>query len=124
MFERIIDWSIQHRFIVVLGALLAAGAGAYSLTQVPLDAIPDLSDVQVIIYTEYPGQASRIVEDQVTYPLTTQMLAAPFARVVRGYSFFGFSFVYVIFEDGTDLYWARSRVLEYLNYVSGQLPPA
>ena len=123
MFERIIDWSIQHRFIVVLGALLAAGAGAYSLTQVPLDAIPDLSDVQVIIYTEYPGQAPRIVEDQVTYPLTTQMLAAPFARVVRGYSFFGFSFVYVIFEDGTDLYWARSRVLEYLNYVSGQLPP-
>ena len=122
MFERIIDWSIQHRFIVALAALMAAGAGVYSLTRVPLDAIPDLSDVQVIIYTEYPGQGPRIVEDQVTYPLTTQMLAAPFAKVVRGYSFFGFSFVYVIFEDGTDLYWARSRVLEYLNFVSGQLP--
>ena len=94
-----------------------------ALLRAPLDALPDLSDVQVIIYTEYPGQAPRIVEDQVTYPLTTQMLAAPFARAVRGYSFFGFSFVYIIFEDGTDLYWARSRVLEYLNSVSGQLPP-
>ena len=90
----------------------------------PLDAIPDLSDAQVIVYTEYPGQAPRIVEDQVTYPITTQLLAAPFAKAVRGYSFFGFSFVYVIFEDGTDLYWARSRVLEYMNQVSGQLPPA
>jgi Cu(I)/Ag(I) efflux system membrane protein CusA/SilA len=88
----------------------------------PLDAIPDLSDVQVIVYTEYPGQAPRIVEDQITYPLTTQMLAVPFAKVVRGYSFFGFSFVYIIFEDGTDMYWARSRVLEYLNFVSGRLP--
>ena len=88
----------------------------------PLDAIPDLSDVQVIIFTEYPGQAPQVVEDQVTYPLTTAMLAVPFAKVVRGYSFFGFSFVYIIFEDGTDLYWARSRVLEYLNFVAGRLP--
>jgi Cu(I)/Ag(I) efflux system membrane protein CusA/SilA len=89
----------------------------------PLDAIPDLSDVQVIVFTEYPGQAPQVVEDQVTYPLTTAMLSVPFAKVVRGYSFFGFSFVYIIFEDGTDLYWARSRVLEYLNFVSGRLPP-
>jgi len=88
----------------------------------PLDAIPDLSDVQVIIFTEYSGQAPQVVEDQVTYPLTTAMLAVPFAKVVRGYSFFGFSFVYIIFEDGTDLYWARSRVLEYLNFVSSRLP--
>ena len=123
MFERIIDWSIENRFLVALATLAVVAAGVYSLSRAPLDAIPDLSDVQVIVYTEYPGQAPRIVEDQVTYPLTTQLLAAPFAKVVRGYSFFGFSFVYVIFEDGTDLYWARSRVLEYLNYVSGKLPP-
>ncbi|MEJ2080004.1 MAG: CusA/CzcA family heavy metal efflux RND transporter, partial [Acidobacteriota bacterium] len=96
--------------------------GVYSLENTPLDAIPDLSDVQVIIYTEYPGQAPQVVEDQVTYPISTQMLAVPYAKVVRGYSFFGFSFVYIIFEDGTDMYWARSRVLEYLNYVSGRLP--
>ena len=123
MCGRIIDWSITNRFLVVLLGLLVAAAGVSALLRTPLDALPDLSDVQVIIYTEYPGQAPRIVEDQVTYPLTTQMLAAPFAQVVRGYSFFGFSFVYIIFEDGTDLYWARSRVLEYLNAVSGQLPP-
>jgi Cu(I)/Ag(I) efflux system membrane protein CusA/SilA len=122
MLERIIDWSLRNRFLVVLGAVLISLAGVYAVRETPLDAIPDLSDVQVIIYTEYPGQAPQIVEDQVTYPITTQMLAVPFARVVRGYSFFGFSFVYVIFEDGTDLYWARSRVLEYLNYVSGRLP--
>ena len=122
MFERLIDWSIENRFLVALATLFVVAAGVYSLSRAPLDAIPDLSDVQVIVYTEYPGQAPRIVEDQVTYPLTTQLLAAPFAKVVRGYSFFGFSFVYVIFEDGTDLYWARSRVLEYLNYVSGKLP--
>ena len=122
MFERIIDWSIQNRFLVILGTLFVALTGVYSLSRTPLDAIPDLSDVQVIVYTEYPGQAPVIVEDQVTYPLTTQMLAVPFARVVRGYSFFGFSFVHVIFEDGTDLYWARSRVLESLNSISGQLP--
>ena len=123
MCGRVIDWSITNRFLVVLLGLLVAAAGVSALSRAPLDALPDLSDVQVIIYTEYPGQAPRIVEDQVTYPLTTQMLAAPFAQVVRGYSFFGFSFVYIIFEDGTDLYWARSRVLEYLNSVSGQLPP-
>jgi Cu(I)/Ag(I) efflux system membrane protein CusA/SilA len=97
-------------------------AGIYAVLNTPLDAIPDLSDVQVIIFTEYAGQAPQVVEDQVTYPLTTAMLAVPFAKVVRGYSFFGFSFVYIIFEDGTDMYWARSRVLEYLNFVSGRLP--
>ncbi len=122
MFERIIRWSIANRFLVILTTLFLVAAGIYSLQQTPLDAIPDLSDVQVIVYTEYPGQAPQIVEDQITYPLTTQMLSVPFAKIVRGYSFFGFSFVYIIFEDGTDLYWARSRVLEYLNYVSGRLP--
>jgi copper/silver efflux system protein len=122
MFVKIIEWSIANRFLVLLGTLFLIAAGVFSLYQTPLDAIPDLSDVQVIIYTEYPGQAPQIVEDQITYPLTTQMLAVPFAKVVRGYSFFGFSFVYIIFEDGTDMYWARSRVLEYLNFVSGRLP--
>ncbi len=92
------------------------------LKNTSLDAIPDLSDVQVIVFTEYPGQAPQVVEDQVTYPLTTQMLAVPEAKTVRGFSFFGLSFVYIIFEDGTDLYWARSRVLEYLNYAAGRLP--
>ena len=123
MFARIIDWSVGNRLLVVLGTLFIVVAGIFALTRTPIDAIPDLSDVQVIIRTEYPGQAPRIVEDQVTYPLTTQMLAAPFAQVVRGYSLFGVSFVYVIFEDGTDLYWARSRVLEYLSSIAGQLPP-
>ncbi|MCH8268321.1 MAG: efflux RND transporter permease subunit, partial [Acidobacteria bacterium] len=122
MFAKIIEWSIANRFLVLLGTVFLVAAGIYSLLRMPLDAIPDLSDVQVIIYTEYPGQAPQIVEDQVTYPLTTQMLAVPFAKVVRGYSFFGFSFVYIIFEDGTDMYWARSRVLEYLNFVSSRLP--
>ena len=122
MFARIIEWSIENKFLVLLTTFFLVAAGIYSLRQTPLDAIPDLSDVQVIVYTEYPGQAPRIVEDQVTYPLTTQMLAVPHAKVVRGYSFFGFSFVYIIFEDGTDMYWARSRVLEYLNYVSSRLP--
>ena len=122
MFAKVIEWSIKNKFLVLLTTVFLIAAGVYSLQQTPLDAIPDLSDVQVIIYTEYPGQAPRIVEDQVTYPLTTQMLAVPYAKVVRGYSFFGFSFVYIIFEDGTDMYWARSRVLEYLNYVSGRLP--
>ena len=122
MLTKIIEWSIENRFLVILGTLALAAAGVYSLLNTPLDAIPDLSDVQVIVYTEYPGQAPRIIEDQITYPLTTQMLAVPFAKTVRGYSFFGFSFVYIIFEDGTDMYWARSRVLEYLNYVSGRLP--
>src|SRR5579883_2252654 len=122
MFGKIIQWSIHNKFLVLLSTLFLIAAGLDSLLRTPLDAIPDLSDVQVIIYTEYPGQAPQIVEDQVTYPLTTQMLAVPNAKVVRGYSFFGFSFVYIIFEDGTDMYWARSRVLEYLNYVSGRLP--
>ena len=123
MFARIIDGSIRNRPLVLVGAMAVVIGGAYALARTPVDAIPDLSDVQVIIQTDYPGQAPRIVEDQVTYPVATQMLAAPFAEVVRGYSFFGVSFVYVIFEDGTDLYWARSRVLEYLNTLSGQLPP-
>ena len=123
MLERLVGWSIRNRVLVVLATLIVAIVGVQALWRAPLDAIPDLSDVQVIVYTEYPGQAPRIVEDQVTYPLTTQLLAVPFARTVRGYSFFGFSFVYVIFEDGTDLYWARSRVLETLSNVARTLPP-
>ena len=122
MLERIIDWSIQNKFFVILATIFVIFWGIYSVRNTPLDAIPDLSDVQVIIYTEFPGQAPQVVEDQVTYPISTQMLAVPYAKVVRGYSFFGFSFVYIIFEDGTDMYWARSRVLEYLNYVSARLP--
>ncbi len=122
MIEKIIDLSIKNKFLVILMTLFVIGAGIYSMLKTPLDAIPDLSDVQVIIFTEYSGQAPQVVEDQVTYPLTTAMLSVPFAKVVRGYSFFGLSFVYIIFEDNTDLYWARSRVLEYLNYVSGRLP--
>jgi len=122
MLEKIIEWSIHNKFMVIIMTVFMIAAGGYSLKQTPVDAIPDLSDVQVIIFTEYAGQAPQVVEDQVTYPLTTQMLAVPHAKVVRGYSFFGFSFVYVIFEDGTDIYWARSRVLEYLNYASGKLP--
>jgi copper/silver efflux system protein len=122
MLEKVIDWSLQNKFMVVLMTLFLVIGGVYSLKNTPVDAIPDLSDVQVIVFTEYPGQAPQVVEDQVTYPLTTQMLSVPGAKVVRGYSFFGSSFVYIIFEDGTDMYWARSRVLEYLNYVSGRLP--
>ena len=122
MLETIIEWSIKNKFIVILLTCFVAVAGVYSLRNTPIDAIPDLSDVQVIIYTEYPGQAPQVVEDQVTYPLTTQMLSVPHAKVVRGYSFFGFSFVYLIFEDGTDIYWARSRVLEYLDQAAGKLP--
>ncbi|HSH69185.1 MAG TPA: efflux RND transporter permease subunit [Deferrisomatales bacterium] len=123
MIEKVIEWSINNKFLVILATVFVILGGALALKQMPVDAIPDLSDVQVIVYTEYPGQAPQLVEDQVTYPLTTAMLAVPFAKVVRGYSFFGFSFVYIIFEDGTDLYWARSRVLEYLNFVSKRLPP-
>ncbi len=122
MFERIIGWSIGNRILVVLAALILTILGIQALLRAPFDAIPDLSDVQVIVYTEFPGQAPRIVEDQVTYPLTTQLLGTPQAQTVRGYSFFGFSLVHVIFEDGTDLYWARSRVLETLNAASRQLP--
>jgi Cu(I)/Ag(I) efflux system membrane protein CusA/SilA len=122
MIQRVIEFSLDNKFLVALMALFIALGGYYALRRTPLDAIPDLSDVQVIIFTEYPGQAPRIVEDQVTYPITTKMLSVPFAKVVRGYSFFNFSFVYVIFADGTDLYWARSRVLEYLSQLQNQLP--
>ena len=122
MIEKIIDLSIKNKFLVILMTVFVIAAGIYAMLKTPLDAIPDLSDAQVIIFTEYSGQAPQVVEDQVTYPLTTAMLSVPFAKVVRGYSFFGISFVYIIFEDGTDLYWARSRVMEYLNYVSGRLP--
>ncbi|MBU0484204.1 MAG: efflux RND transporter permease subunit [Proteobacteria bacterium] len=122
MIEKIIEWSINNRFMVILSTIFVIIGGIIAMINMPLDAIPDLSDVQVIILTDYPGQSPQVVEDQVTYPLTTAMLSVPFAKVVRGYSFFGLSFVYIIFEDGTDLYWARSRVLEYLNFVSGRLP--
>ena len=122
MIRAIIDASLRDRFLVIIATLIVVAAGIWALRSIPLDAIPDLSDVQVIVFTGYPGQAPQVVEDQVTYPLTTAMLAVPGAKVVRGYSFFGFSFVYIIFEDGTDMYWARSRVLEYLNYVSSRLP--
>ena len=122
MIRAIIQWSLDNRVIVLFTAILLFAGGLFSLRQTPLDAIPDLSDVQVIIKTSFPGQAPQVVEDQVTYPLTTAMLAVPKATTVRGYSFFGDSYVYVIFEDGTDLYWARSRVLEYLSQVAGELP--
>ena len=122
MLTRTIEWSLRNRLLVLAMSAFLGLAGYQALRAIPLDALPDLSDVQVIIFTDYPGQAPQVVEDQVTYPITTRMLAVPSATVVRGYSFFGFSFVYVIFEDGTDLYWARSRVLEVLNYVSGRLP--
>ena len=122
MIKSIINASIDNRFVVLLLTVMLVGAGFYAIKQTPLDAIPDLSDVQVIIKTSFPGQAPQVVEDQVTYPLTTAMLSVPRAVNVRGYSFFGDSYVYVIFEDGTDLYWARSRVLEYLSQVSSKLP--
>ncbi len=124
MIAQLIRWSIVNRFLVLLVTFMMAAWGVYSLNKTPLDALPDLSDVQVIIRTTYPGQAPRIVENQVTYPLTTTMLSVPGAKTVRGYSFFGDSYVYVLFEDGTDLYWARSRVLEYLNQVQSKLPPS
>ena len=119
---KLIEWSINNKFLVIIFTIALILIGLWSMYNTPVDAIPDLSDVQVIIYTEYQGQGPRIVEDQVTYPLTTKMLSVPFAKDVRGYSFFGFSMVYIIFEDGTDIYWARSRVLEYLNGMRGQLP--
>jgi Cu(I)/Ag(I) efflux system membrane protein CusA/SilA len=120
--QRIIDFSLKNKFIVVLATAALVLGGIYAVRNIPLDAIPDLSDTQVIIYTPWEGQAPNIVEDQVTYPITTKMLSVPRAKVVRGYSFYGYSFVYVIFDDGTDPYWARSRVLEYLSSISGQLP--
>jgi len=122
MIARLIAWSAHNLLLVFFGAGFAAAAGIYALSHLPLDAIPDLSDVQVIVYTEYPGQAPQVIEDQVTYPLTTAMLTVPRSKVVRGFSFFGVSFVYVIFEDGTDIYWARSRVLEFLNSATSRLP--
>ena len=123
MIEKLIEFSLRNRFIVTFLAVVLVFGGLFALNNIKMDAIPDLSDVQVIIFTEYPGQAPQVVEDQVTYPLTTSMLAVPYAKVVRGYSFFGLSVVYIIFEDGTDLYWARSRVLEYLDFASTRLPP-
>jgi len=122
MLNRLIEFSLKNQFVVVVGTLAVLAAGIWAMGEIRVDAIPDLSDVQVIVYTEYPGQAPRVVEEQVTYPITTKMLAVPHARVVRGYSFFGFSFVYVLFDDTTDLYWARSRVLEYLSGLQTQLP--
>ena len=122
MLAKVIEWSGRNRFLVLLATLFIVLWGIFAVLRTPIDALPDLSDVQVIVYTEFPGQAPQVVEDQVTYPLTTAMLSVPKSRVVRGFSFFGASFVYIIFEDGTDIYWARSRVLEYLNFASGRMP--
>ena len=122
MLAKIIDWSGSNRFLVLLATLFIVAGGIFAVLRTPIDALPDLSDVQVIVYTEYPGQAPQVVEDQVTYPLTTAMLAVPKSKVVRGFSFFGASFVYIIFDDGTDIYWARSRVLEYLNFAASRMP--
>ena len=122
MIANLISWSARNLLLVFVSAALAVAGGLYALRSLPLDAIPALSDVQVFVFTDYPGQAPQVVEDQVTYPLTTSMLTVPKSRVVRGFSFFGVSFVYVIFEDGTDPYWARSRVLEYLNTAARRLP--
>src|ERR1035437_2608154 len=122
MLANIIEWSGRNRFLVLLATLFIVLGGIFAVLRTPIDALPDLSDVQVIVYTEYPGQAPQVVEDQVTYPLTTAMLSVPKSKVVRGFSFFGVSFVYVIFEDATALYWARSRVLEYLNSAARRLP--
>src|SRR5664279_5598332 len=122
MLARIIDFSLKNKVLVLVATAALVFGGLFALKHIPLDAIPDLSDTQVIIYTEWPGQAPQIVQDQLTYPLTTKMLSVPSAKVVRGYSYYGFSFVYVIFDDGTDPYWARSRVLEYLSGISASLP--
>ena len=124
MIESIIRWSVGNRFFVLLTTLIIAFGGIFALKNTPVDALPDLSDVQVIIKTSYPGQAPQVVQDQVTFPLTTAMLSVPGAQTVRGYSFFGDSYVYIIFDDDTDLYWARSRVLEYLSQVASSLPDA
>src|SRR3979490_812158 len=123
MIEQLIRWSVRNRFLVLLAAVFVGAWGIWALKTTPVDALPDLSDVQGILRTSFPGQAPQIVENQVTYPLTTTMVSVPGAKTVRGYSFFGDSFVYVLFEDGTDPYWARSRVLEYLNQVQARLPP-
>ena len=123
MLQALIAWSLRNVLIVLVTTAGITIAGVYALLHTPVDALPDLSDVQVIVYTDYSGQAPQVVEDQLTYPLSSALLSVPRARVVRGLSFFGASFVYVIFEDGTDIYWARSRVLEYLDTVKGKLPP-
>ena len=122
MIARIIAGSARNAMLVLIGTAFAVLAGIYAVLHTPLDALPDLSDTQVIVYTEYPGQAPQVVEDQATYPLASAMLTVPKSRVVRGFSYFGVSFIYVIFEDGTDIYWARSRVLEYLNAAARGLP--
>ena len=122
MLAKLIRWSIENRLLILILSILLTVWGTISLKQTPLDAIPDLSDVQIIIHTNFPGQSPQVVEDQVTYPITTTMLSVPGAQAVRGYSFFGDSYVYVVFKDGTDLYWARTRVLEYLNQATANLP--
>src|SRR5260370_1223191 len=122
MIARLIRWSIHNRFLVLLATLLVTAWGVYSVTQTPLDALPDLSDTQVIIKASYPGKAPQVVEDQVTYPLTTTLLGVPGAKTIRAYSSFGDAFVYVLFDDKTDQYWARARVLQYLNQVQSRRP--
>ena len=121
MIAALIRWSVLNRFLVLIATAFLIAAGVWSVTRTPLDALPDLSDTQVIVRTPFPGKAPQIVEDLVTYPMTTTMLSVPGAKTVRGYSFFGDSFVYIIFDDGTDLYWARSRVLEYLSALGTRL---
>ena len=123
MISRIIEWCEQNRFLVFTGALLLTLAGIWSLRHIPLDALPDISDVQVIIHTEWEAAPPNIIEDQVTYPIVTSLLAAPHVKAVRAQTMFGDSYVFVVFEDGTDLYWARSRVTEYLQQIKGRLPP-
>ena len=124
MITAIIDWSVRNRLLVLLLSLMLVGGGFYALSRTPVDAIPDLSDVQVIVKTSYPGQAPEVVQEQVTYPMTSALMSVPGAETVRGFSFFGDSYVYVIFNDDTDLYWARSRVLEYLSQIAPSLPQA
>ncbi len=122
MISRIIEWCERNRFLVFTGAILLTIAGAWSLRHVPLDALPDISDVQVVIHTEWRGEPPNVIEDQVTYPIVTALLAAPHVKAVRAQTMFGDSYIFVVFEDGTDLYWARSRVTEYLQQISGRLP--
>ena len=122
MIAKLIRWSVGNRLLVLLGAVIIAGWGMWAIKTTPIDALPDLSDVQVIVRTSFPGQAPQLVENQVTYPLASKMLSVPGAKTVRGYSMFGDSYVYILFEDGTDVYWARSRVLEYLSQIQSQLP--
>src|SRR5438132_7280908 len=122
MITRLIEWSARNPVLVILGVLLLTAGGVWAVFEVPLDAIPDLSDVQTIIFTEWPGRSPTLIEDQITYPIVTSLLAAPGVKLVRGVSEYGFSYVYVIFQDRTDLYWARSRVLEYMQKLAGKLP--